>query len=139
MDNNDFLIQLDTEPNFYTQTVNGKLAGSPYPNCALHMPYDVADRRCQEFRELGYDAAMVTNRYGQPVTASDLAAMKLLEYQISFSKHYFTGISSTGALMGSRTRDLAKNLSHIEAQEICRQLKKAGHIDACVVEVVKNH
>jgi hypothetical protein len=129
----DFLIRLD-ESNFYTKTADGKLFGSPYPNCALHMDYATADRRCQEWRDDGYPAAMVVNRYGQPVSAADLEAMKSIEYQVLFSKHYFVGINASGDLEGSRDRSKAKNMLQDEAEVICRRLKKARHSDACLVE-----
>lgn len=130
----DFLIQLD-EQNFYTKTVDGKLFASPYPNCALHMDYAAADRRCQEWRDEGYPAAMVVNRYGQPVSAADLQAMKSVQYQVLFSRHYFTGFSASGELLGSRDRSKAKSMPHAGAEDICRRLKKARHSDACLVEV----
>jgi hypothetical protein len=70
-----FLVELNGEHEFLTRIEGGRPYGCPYPSAARHMEYAAADELCRQLREQGYLLALVTDRYGQPLSATDLQNM----------------------------------------------------------------
>jgi hypothetical protein len=131
----DFLVQLDDKPTFLTAMRGDKAYGSSFPTQAVRMSYAAADDICGRLRKQDYDAVIV-DKYGQPPTASDLAAVKkFAEYEVVFSQFYFCGCDANGRELGSKDRKLAVRMSQSAAEEVCRKLRKMGHSDACKVEI----
>jgi hypothetical protein len=131
----DFLVQLDDKPTFLTAMRGDEPYGSSFPTQAIRMSYSTADNICDRLRERGYDA-LVTDKYGQPPTASDLAVVKkFTQYEVIFSRFYFCGRNSNGNELGTKDRTLSLKMSGPVAEEICKKLRKMGHSDACKVEV----
>jgi hypothetical protein len=73
----EFLVQLDAERNFLTRVGrDGIPRGTPYPSFAETYTYEDADRLTRAFRDQGYELAVVTDKYGKPVSADDLDGVR---------------------------------------------------------------
>jgi hypothetical protein len=134
MTNDSFLIKLDDLPTFLTALRNGKPYGSSFPTQGLTMSFDAATEICVRLREQGYDAVVV-DRFGQPPTAADLAAVKRsVEYQVIFHSRYFCGQNANKQDLGSTDRRKAVNMSQAAALVVCQRLQKRGFADAAIIE-----
>ena len=132
---NSFLVQIDTTPTFLTAMRDGKPEGCSYPTRARQLSYDVAGRLADILRADGYENAVVTDRFGQLPSVADLATTKRsLEYRVTFSKHFFAGLTPSGHPLGSREQDGATSMSQGAAIGICNRLKDLGYADASIVE-----
>jgi hypothetical protein len=131
---NAFIIQLDGV-NFFTSTKNGTVYATPFPGQAKVFTYDEADKLARQFREKEYAGAAVTDKYGAIPTVADLIPIKRsVQYEVYFSKYFFIGVNATGRELGSKDRSLSKRMSQEAGMEIVRKLKRAGHLDATILE-----
>ena len=144
----EFLIRLDAK-NFFTNLgENGMPFGTPYPSYAAHMEYEAADSMCSKLRALGFGVALVTDVYGQPITAADLARFRnearsyvqnaLAELNLSIAELH--GFQHSSPLTQWELEDvLAGNrvLSEYESENLvslCRELRRfynsfGGNVD----------
>jgi hypothetical protein len=130
--NNIFIVQLDDSPTFLTSLRNGKPYGTSYPTQAIPMTFDAATELSNHLRGQGYEPTVV-DRFGQPPTAADLAAVKrAVEYQVAFHGKYFCQ-NPKGQDCGATDRGQAANMSQEAALIVCRRLKK-NFPDATVIE-----
>lgn len=132
---NAFLVQLSEKPTFLTSVRDGTVFESPYPTHAKQMSFDAANSLAQRLRDAGFEVASVVDRFGQPPTATDLATVKRsVMYQVLFSGHYFTGQNVSSRDLGNRDRTKAVSMSQAAARAVVQRLKRAGHLDATVIE-----
>jgi hypothetical protein len=132
-----FLVRLDPEPTFLTSMRGDpqKPYGSSFPTQALQMTFDAATETCRRLQRMGYEGAIVVDRFGQPPSVADLAAVKqAVEYQVVFHSRYFAGQNAQNLDLGSSDRNDAINMSQAAAIVVVKRLKKMGFSDAVAVE-----
>jgi hypothetical protein len=114
----DFLIQLDGTPSFFTVVDDeGDVRGTAYPTCATAFSYEVADRKCRQFRALGFTSAVVADLFGQPVIPADIPEQK---YDVIFR--------------GSQSDNRFTKISKILAVEVQHKLRQEGFFDVKIVK-----
>jgi hypothetical protein len=144
----EFLVRIDRE-NFFTNLgENGLPFGTPYPSFGAHMEYEAADDMCSSFRVLGFNLAVVTDIYGQPVSAMDLARFRdntrlyiqktLSDLNLSLSDVH--GFQQVAPLTKQELEDVMSGkraLSEYESQrlvKLCQELRRfynsfGGNVD----------
>jgi hypothetical protein len=148
MPETEFLIRLD-DKNFFTNLgENGLPFGSPYPSFGAHMDYQTADEMCSSLRVLGFNLAVVTDIYGQPVSATDLArfrdntrlyiAKTLSDLKLSLSDfHAFQQVAPLSQSELENVQAGKRALSEHESQrlvKLCQELRRfynsfGGNVD----------
>lgn len=135
-----FLVELNHEHEFLTRVEDGLPYGCPYPSAALHMEYVKADEFCRQLREQGYHLALVTDRYGRPVSADDLKSMLRLKDTQLYSVFFGTGQSASetepdlwfirreaGKIVGTEYRPRALQCYLPVAAAIVEDLRQTGY------------
>ncbi len=129
-----FIVQIDSSPMFLTGLRSGKPFGSAYPTQAIQMSFDAANEIVERLRRQSYDA-VVTDRFGQPPSVADLAAVKrAVQYQVVFHGRYFCGQNAQSLDLGSTDRSNAVDMSQDAALVVVKRLKRMGFSDAVAVE-----
>ncbi len=134
-----FLVELNGEHEFLTRMEDDLPYGCPYPSAALHMEYAAADEVCRQLREQGYLLALVTDRYGRPVSADDLQNMLRLKDKQLYSVAFRTGTDEldkadlwfikreAGQIIGAEDRRRALRCFLPVAAAIAEDLRQLGY------------
>jgi hypothetical protein len=130
-----FMVQISSEPSYFTDVRGGTVFETAHPTYATQLSFRAATETARRLRELGYCAACVVDSYGDLPSASDLIeAKKNSLCLVTFSGRFFIQ-NPRGEDCGTSDRKQAAIMTQAAAHEVVVRLKRKHHRDAQVLEV----
>ena len=130
-----FMVQISSEPSYFTDVRGGVVYETPHPTYAAQLSFRGANETARRLRELGYCGACVVDCYGSLPSPSDLMeAKKNSLCLVTFSGRFFMQ-NPRGEDCGTADRKQAAIMSQAAAQEVVVRWKRKHHRDAQALEV----
>lgn len=130
-----FMVQLSTEPTYFTDVREGKVYETIHPTYGRQMSFGAANELISRLRTLGFESATAVDQYGTiPSTADLQTAKSSAECVVTFSGRFFMQ-NPSGVDCGTTDREQAAVMSRAAANEVILRLKRKHHKDVAIAEV----